>query len=347
MVLALLNDEQQMLQEMATSLAASVGLQNPSDLQSVDRAQGWRALADAGVLGLRVREGDVPTSSAVEVALVTEALGGALAPLPYLGSAVLSAELLALAGAPSQWQQAMADGAERYAVLFAGDLSCPATVSELGSAIAFDSEQCSYGLALSDSGTSPRLVRVPLTDGVDRQPSADLTRQIARFTDERGATEDVGSLSADQLAQWRALALAATSADTVGVMRAALNGAVAYSKERVAYGVAIGSFQAIQHMCAEALVRCEAASSCTRYAAWAVDELAPEESLLAGQTAKAYASAAGVEVAETVMQVYGGIGQTWEHIVHLYTRRALLDGQLLGDSGENLLRIADARLGEH
>lgn len=346
MVHALLSDEQQMLREMATSLASSVEVHNPADLAAVDRAKGWRSLADAGLLGLRVRDSSgVPTSSGVEVMVVAEALGGALAPLPYLGNAVLASELLALAGAPETWQQAIADGSQRYAVLLTPDLSDLATVSGLSGAIAADCVEATYGLALSDGNGTPHVMRVPL--GTDAENgSADLTRDFARLSGEAANPTAAGApMTADQLARWRALALTAVSADLLGAMRTALNEVVAYSKERIAYGVPVGSFQAIQHMCADALVRCEAAASCISYAAWAVDELNPAEALLAARTAKAYAGAAGPEVAETVMQVYGGIGQTWEHVAHLYTRRVLLDGQLLGAPDDNLLGIADQRLG--
>ncbi|MNG15200.1 Crotonobetainyl-CoA dehydrogenase [compost metagenome] len=120
---------------------------------------------------------------------------------------------------------------------------------------------------------------------------------------------------------------------------------MAYTKERVQYGALIGSFQAIQHLCAEMLVQAQAAQSITCYAAWAVDQLDADAALLAARTAKAYASSVALPVTEAVMQVYGGIGQTWEHIAHVYTRRALLDARLFGDESHQLQQIADARLG--
>jgi alkylation response protein AidB-like acyl-CoA dehydrogenase len=144
---------------------------------------------------------------------------------------------------------------------------------------------------------------------------------------------------------WLALALVAVSADAIGVMSSALTRAVDYAKERVQYGVKIGSFQAIQHMCADAFVQIEASASLNRYAAWAVDALACDEALLAARVAKAYSSSVAREVTETVMQVFGGIGQTWEHVAHLHTRRALTDRALFGDESHHLLDIADARLG--
>jgi alkylation response protein AidB-like acyl-CoA dehydrogenase len=128
-------------------------------------------------------------------------------------------------------------------------------------------------------------------------------------------------------------------------MRGALDGVVQYAKQRVQFGVPIGSFQAVQHMCAEALVKVEGAASATKYAAWAVDELDPAAALLAARTAKAYAGAVARDVPETVMQVYGGIGQTWESIAHFYLRRTLLDRQVLGDEQAQLAHLADSRLG--
>jgi len=128
-------------------------------------------------------------------------------------------------------------------------------------------------------------------------------------------------------------------------MSGGLRKAVEYAKEREQYGVKIGTFQAIQHLCADALVHIEAASSTTRFAAWALDAADPADALLAARVAKAYASSVAAEVTETVMQVFGGIGQTWEHIAHVHTRRALTDRAVLGDESYQLLHIADARLG--
>lgn len=351
MVLALLNDEQQMLREMMGSLAGSVGAGNPRDIEEVDRSKGWGALAEAGMLGLRLRDGSgAPVGSGVDTMIVAEALGGALAPLPYVGSAVLATELLVLAGAPQDLLQSAASGAERHTVLLTPDLSGIATVDGLAQAIAFDSAGAGHGLALSGDRDA-RLVRVPLGDGVRRRTSADLTREIAQLDPDpaahREGAQEVGRpLEPAELDRWKALGLTMISADAVGVMRAALDGVVAYSKERVAYGVRIGSFQALQHLCAEALVNCEAAAACVSYAAWAADELTPAEALLAAHTAKAYVATTSIEVVETVMQVYGGIGHTWEHVAHLYTRRALLDREVLGDAAHSLLRVADLRLGE-
>ena len=67
---------------------------------------------------------------------------------------------------------------------------------------------------------------------------------------------------------------------------------------------------------------------------------------MAARTAKAYCGPIGQNVGETLMQAYGGIGQTWEHVAHLRTRRAMTDRKLFGDESIQLLHIADARLGQ-
>ncbi|MEU7004912.1 acyl-CoA dehydrogenase [Nonomuraea sp. NPDC046570] len=331
-MLALLTEEQEMVRDLAGEVAESCRLANPGD--QVDAAKGWAELTQAGLLGLRTREGGTPAASGVEAALVAGAFGGALAPVPYLTSGILVAELLALAGADS-WLDELASGEVRYALLLTPDLKGLAGPG--AQAVAWDVEGASYALGLTVDG---RPCRTSL-EGFSRAECADRTRPIARGT--ATSVEELGEPV--DLDRWLALALSAVAADAAGAMRAALEGVVAYAKERIAYGVPIGSFQAIQHLCADALVQCEAAASCVAYASWAVDALDPAEALLAARTAKAYTSTEGLSVCETVMQVYGGIGQTWEHIAHYYTRRVMLDAHLLGDASDQLTKIADARLG--
>ncbi len=349
-MLALLTEEQQMLQETAAQLAQSVGLANPSDLDKVDRTKGWATLADAGLLGLRARdEQGRPTASGVEVALVVEALGAALAPLPYAGSGVLAAELLSLAGAPDPWLAGLADGSSRCALLMSEDLTRLARVDELADAIAWDADGATHALAVAGDSGAPRVVRVTLGDDWSPVEAADLTRVLRRAgsAPDAGRIEDAGGpLTRGEFDTWLALALTMVSADIVGALRHGLDEVVAYAKERVQYGVPVGSFQAVQHLCAESLVAVEASASTVKYAAWAVDELDPAEALVAARTAKAYCATTARTVAETIMQVYGGIGQTWEHIAHVIARRTYLDRSLFGDDAVQLSAIADARLGD-
>ena len=121
--------------------------------------------------------------------------------------------------------------------------------------------------------------------------------------------------------RWTALALATTTADLVGTMQGALDLAVGYAKERSQYGVRIGSFQAVGHMLAEALVHLEGSRTALLHAAWAVDALESADAIAAAASAKAYAARAAREVCEIAIQVHGGIGNTWECLAHLHLRR--------------------------
>jgi alkylation response protein AidB-like acyl-CoA dehydrogenase len=127
-------------------------------------------------------------------------------------------------------------------------------------------------------------------------------------------------------------------------MRGVLDLSVAYAAQRRQYGVPIGTFQAVQHLLAEARCLLEGSSSVALHASWAVDNLAASEALEAGHVAKAYCARAARSVCETAVQVYGGMGNTWDCIVHVYLRRALLSSQWFGDAGEQLRRLQRARL---
>ncbi|WP_460124381.1 acyl-CoA dehydrogenase family protein [Pseudomonas sp. S2_C03] len=339
-MLALFNEEQHMFENTAKRLAQSIGIKNPHDLQSNDPDHGWQQITEVGLLSLRMRDNGVPLASGVEVMIAAQALGETLAPQPFVGS-LLAGELLAMSEAPSDLIESAAAGETRYALLLDRSLQALASPED-DDCIAWDSQNAHYALGLRGS----QLVRVDLRHGfAPVLEVADLTRELLRSQGGLDA-EPVGTpLTKEQIVRWQALALTTVASDIVGVLHGAHSGAVAYTKERSQYGVLIGSFQAIQHLCAEMLVQAQAAHSITCYAAWAVDELDPEQALLAARTAKAYAASAALPVTETVMQVYGGIGQTWEHIAHVYTRRALVGAQLFGDEAFQLQQIADARLG--
>jgi alkylation response protein AidB-like acyl-CoA dehydrogenase len=147
----------------------------------------------------------------------------------------------------------------------------------------------------------------------------------------------------EALARWDgsdvAVGLALTSADLVGVMTGAVRLAVDYARDRKQYGAPIGSFQAVQHMLADAFTLSEGARSIALHAACAVDALPDDEAVAAGAAAKAYCSRAAREVCEIAIQVHGGIGNTWECMAHLFLRRALAVTALYGGVGENLERV--------
>ena len=153
------------------------------------------------------------------------------------------------------------------------------------------------------------------------------------------------ALDGDDLVAWTALGVALTSADLVGVMQGALDLTVAYAAERRQYGVPIGSFQAVQHLLAEAQTLLEGSRSVALHASWAVDNLPPAVALDAGRVAKAYCTRAARTVCETAIQVHGGIGNTWECLAHVYLRAAVLSSQWFGDDRVHLDASARVHLG--
>jgi hypothetical protein len=329
-----LSPEQHALRDSVAQAVDRLGAHSVGELQDAERAakldaaviaSGWRDLRAAGDDG-------APWASGVEVALVAEELGRGLADAPFLGP-TLAAELRRLAGAPP--------AAEAETVALSPDLTTLAVGTAQG-AVAVDTQGATAALLLVATPAGGQAVaRVLLPAGAAR---VDLTRPVTAL---RPATalnplpDAARSLSEDDVIGWTALGLAITSADLVGVMRGAVRLACDYAQERRQYGQPIGSFQAVQHLLADAFVATEGSRSATLHAAWAVDALPPAEALAAAAVAKAYCARAARSVCEAAIQVHGGIGNTWECLAHVYLRRGLLASDTLGGVGPNLARVLD------
>ncbi len=130
------------------------------------------------------------------------------------------------------------------------------------------------------------------------------------------------------------------SAEMLGAADHVLSLAVSYAKDRVQFGKPIGSFQAVKHMLADALVDVEGMRSTAYYSAWCTAADDPDRSMSASM-AKAWCSDASRRVMATGLQVHGGIGFTWEHDMHLYLKRAQLDQVSYGDAAFHRDRIAE------
>jgi len=131
----------------------------------------------------------------------------------------------------------------------------------------------------------------------------------------------------------------ALCAEMCGGMQKVLEMSVDYAKVREQFGRPIGSFQAIQHKCANMMVQTESSKSATYYAAWAVANDVPEAHLAACM-AKAYCSDAYRMVSGEGIQIHGGIGFTWEHDMHLYFKRAKGSEVTFGDATWNRELVA-------
>ena len=336
--------EQAELRRSARRLARELGPTTVADLDDTTRAkQLAAAVRDAGWLELRDDAGEgAPLAGAVEAAIVAEALGGRVADVAFAGP-LLVAELARRAGVDARDGAAVAQSGELAAVpVVAGGRTIEALyVVDAGP------EPVDTAYVLVGDAARPGVGQLAC-DGVDGAVGADLTRSVQTIpvgTPLRVLEGPGAPLTDADLVAWTALGLALTSADLVGAMRGVLEITVAYAADRRQFGVPVGSFQAVQHLLAEAQCLMEGSSSVAAHAAWAVDELEPTAARSAGRVAKAYCARAARTVCETAIQVHGGIGNTWECLAHVYLRRALLSTQWFGDDGAQLRELQRERLG--
>ncbi len=284
-----LTAEQRQLRDAAAKLADDLGPGAVQDLDDESRIA--RLDKQVETTGWRSLRSD--GASGVEVAIVAEEFGRRLVDAPFLGP------------------------------VLADDLARHLDADARGTTIAvddraIDARGCQRALLVS--GTTILTAELETASA-----AADLTRLEASLSASPSA---LGEISAEVADRWQALALVATSADLVGIARGAHAVACDYAKIREQYGKQIGSYQAIAHLLAESLALIEGSVSVLRHAAWAVDELTPAEAIRAAQVAKVYCARATRTVCETAVQVHGGIGNTWECLVHVYLRRALTSTEL-------------------
>jgi alkylation response protein AidB-like acyl-CoA dehydrogenase len=116
--------------------------------------------------------------------------------------------------------------------------------------------------------------------------------------------------------------LAALSLEAVGIAAKALDLGVEHARTREQFGKPIGVFQAVSHQLANTYVETELARSLAYWAAWCVAE-SDEQTEIAVAAAKSFCGDAAVDAVERSIQVLGGIGFTWEHVLHEYYDRAL------------------------
>jgi alkylation response protein AidB-like acyl-CoA dehydrogenase len=158
-------------------------------------------------------------------------------------------------------------------------------------------------------------------------PTLDRSRPQARIALDGAPAAEVG----DAAAACRAtdLLLAAVAMECAGAARYCLDATVAHLRTRVQFGRPLGTFQALQHRCADLAVLVESAWSTAWYATWAADA-DPATAAVAAPLAKAHCADAFRTVAGEAIQLHGGIGCTWEHWAHRYLKRATSTVLLFG-----------------
>ena len=348
-------DEQHALRKVVADLTAK---------RSGHAAAVWREMADMGLLGLLIPE-ELGGAGAghVEMGIVMEEMGRALMGGPFLTTAVTAVHLLAEAGDGHESAGVLpriAAGELIVGIAYAEDSSArlPERVDTAASAIDGDwrltgqktfvieahNADLLYVLADTDSGAAvfavernaPGVTLAVLT-------TIDQTRQQCRIEFADAPARLVGGLGDGVEIFTAALQRSAVAllSEQAGGAHQAMQMAVKYARTRHQFGRAIGSFQAIKHLCADMLLEAESALSAARFVAASFDDAAPSR-FADLALAQAYCSDAFVFVAATNIQVHGGIGFTWEHPAHLYLRRARTDAQLLGEPAwhrERYLRL--------
>ncbi|TIC86798.1 acyl-CoA dehydrogenase [Nocardioides sp. GY 10113] len=229
----------------------------------------------------------------------------------------------------------------RAAVLLDGDADRLAALADGSLAVAVSDGGPVLDAAGADVFFSRRGDDVVLGRGsVTERAPIDPTRGLGDVVLEEGeVVAAAADGAADRWTRAERVGRVILAAEGLGAASRALEIGVAYAKERHAFGRPIGSYQAVKHALVDAYVEVEQLRSLVWWAAWSADE-SPAELPLASAAAKAAAAATLELAAETLIQVHGGIGFTWEHDAHLYWRRAKVDRFLLGDDVAALDEVA-------
>ncbi len=348
-------------ERVRAAMASDLGY-DPEVWKRIASELGWPAAIvpeDCGGLGL----------GAVELIALAEVMGEALLCSPFFATVCLAAQAVLGAGSAEQRQRWLAPIAE-------GQARAALATAEPGLAhdgVALEARREGDGYRLEgakryviDGASADWLVvsaRAPGTrgddgislfvvpgdaDALERRalPTMDQTRRQAelRFAGvhvpvaARLGEEGAGAAPLRRALDLGAIALAAES---VGGAQRCLDLSVAYAKQREQFGRPIGSFQAIKHKCADMMVKVETARSAAYYAACAAAEDAPDLPI-AASLAKSYCSEAYYHCAAETIQIFGGVGFTWEYDPHLYFKRARASESLLGTPAWHRERVARA-----
>ncbi|MDR3509901.1 MAG: acyl-CoA/acyl-ACP dehydrogenase [Caulobacteraceae bacterium] len=303
----------------------------------------WSALAELGLAGLIIPpEHGGMGLGLLDAALAAEALGRAVAPVPFVAGGVMAP--LALMGAGSTRQQG-----EWLPRLAAGEIVAGVAVSEAASGardgagvFAAGGKLNGKALFVLDGAAADLFVVADRAGGLHlvAADAAGLTRTGLTTID---ATRSICELAFDQvsaepLADGDAAATLTRvidagrvilAADILGAGQRMIEKAVAYAGERQQFGRLIGSFQAVKHLCAEMTAELEPCRALVWYAAYAFDAVPAEAGLMAAHT-KAHLSEVGTFVARTATEVHGGMGFTDLLGLHYGFKRIGFDRQMLG-----------------
>lgn len=321
----------------APAVLARIGTDEPYDPKL------WRQLAvEMGLAALPV------DASWREVAVVLEELGRAVAPVPYLGSAVVATAALRACGPAGEHLLRRLTTGEATAALLVPAGTAPGDPAPDGVRAGDD------GLTGAVRGAVDALpadvLLVPAggalwavdarADGVRRAPvvSLDATRPLCDVTLTAAPAVTVGEASAVDAGLTAGAVLLA--AEQVGIAQWCLDTTVAYLKQRYQFARPVGSFQALKHRLADLWVAVTQARAVSRHAAGCLADGDPDLPV-AVAVAQSHCADVAVRAAEECVQLHGGIGFTWEHPAHLYLKRARADLVLFGSPERHRRSLAD------
>ena len=329
----------------------------------------WKKMAELSWMGLLVPEAYGGAGlSLVDLVVVLEEMGKVVLPGPFFSTVALGGLCVQVAGSEEQKKLFLPGVASGQAKLTLAFLEESARWDESGIHLKAEKDGGGYvlngvKLFVPDAHVSDQIIcAARTTEGVTlfilaRQQAGvgtrllktmDQTRKLCEVTLEnvqvgadallgtRGQGWELVARSVDQ-------SKVALCAEMCGGAQQVLDMTVEYAKVREQFGRPIGSFQAIQHKCADMLVQVESAKSATYYAAWAVSN-DTSDAALAAAMAKAYCSDAYRKVTSEGIQVHGGIGFTWEHDMHIYFKRAKGSEVTFGDATWNRELVAQHTL---
>ena len=308
----------------------------------------WKGICDLGWPGaaLPEEEGGVGLSY-IDLCVIAEELGRALAPVPFSSSIYLALEAVRLAGSNDQCKRylpGLASGAvigtlaaaEGNGALLPKNIRAEVSGGRLSGVKTPvpDGDIADLAVVAAKQGGNVGLFLVDLNgEGVARETveTLDPSRSHARITFDNAPAEPLGNVADgwENLTRVQDHAAVLFAFEQVGGAQKCLEEAKDYAMNRFAFGRPIASFQAIKHKLADVYMKTELARSNAYYGAWALNSGAAELPVAAA-AARVAGNTAFVFAAEENIQTHGGMGFTWEFDCHLYLRRAKLLALTLG-----------------
>jgi alkylation response protein AidB-like acyl-CoA dehydrogenase len=305
----------------------------------------WKGLAEMGFLGVAIPEAFGGTGAGhLELCVIAEEMGRALAPVPFSSTVYLAAEALLLAGTDAQKQKWLPTIAQGEAIgtlaLFEGKGNPSPQAIKLTASGGMlngvkkpvpDAAIADFAIVAARTGSSGRETDISLFlvdmkgEGVEakNRTNVDPTRGQAEVTFKNCTAEPLGRADEGWSILMQVLDHAAVlmAFEQVGGADRALEMGRDYALDRIAFGRPIGSFQAVKHMLADMYVAATLARSNCYYGAWALSTNAAELPEAAA-AARISATQAFQHCSKNNIQVHGGMGFTWEFDCHMYYRRS-------------------------